>query len=43
MLKDEILLKIEKPARYLGGEVNSVMKEKAKDRHPGCHVLPGCL
>ena len=28
MLKDEILLKIEKPARYLGGEVNSVMKEK---------------
>ena len=35
MLKDEILLKIEKPARYLGGE--------GKDRHPGCHVLPGCL
>ena len=30
MLKDEILLKIEKPARYLGGEVNSVMKEKEK-------------
>lgn len=30
MLKDEILLKIEKPARYIGGEVNSVMKDKAQ-------------
>ena len=28
MLNDEILLKIEKPARYIGGEVNSVMKDK---------------
>lgn len=28
MLKDEILLKIEKPARYIGGEFNSVMKDK---------------
>lgn len=28
MLKDEILLKIEKPARYIGSEVNSIMKEK---------------
>ena len=27
-LDDEILLKIEKPARYIGGEVNSVMKDK---------------
>ncbi len=27
-LKDEILLKIEKPARYIGNEVNSVMKDK---------------
>ena len=26
-LKDEILLKIENPARYIGGEVNSVMKD----------------
>ena len=25
-LSDEILLNIEKPARYIGGEVNSVMK-----------------
>ena len=28
-LNDEILLKIEKPARYIGNEVNSVMKDKA--------------
>ena len=27
-LSDEILLSIEKPARYTGGEVNSVMKDK---------------
>lgn len=29
-LNDEILLKIEKPARYIGGEINSVMKDKEK-------------
>lgn len=29
-LDDEILLKIEKPARYIGNEVNSVMKDKDK-------------
>ncbi len=28
-LSDDILLKIEKPARYIGNEVNSVMKDKA--------------
>ncbi|HJB18385.1 MAG TPA: TIGR03960 family B12-binding radical SAM protein [Candidatus Bariatricus faecipullorum] len=27
-LSDDILLKVEKPARYTGGEVNSVMKDK---------------
>ncbi len=27
-LSDEILLSIEKPARYIGNEVNSVMKDK---------------
>lgn len=27
-LNDEVLLKIEKPARYIGNEVNSVMKDK---------------
>ena len=26
-LSDDILLKIEKPARYIGGEINSVMKD----------------
>lgn len=29
-LNDEILLKIEKPARYIGNEVNSVMKDPQK-------------
>ena len=29
-LNDEILLKIEKPARYIGNEVNSVMKDPKK-------------
>ena len=27
-LSDEILMQVEKPARYIGNEVNSVMKEK---------------
>lgn len=27
-LSDEILLKIDKPARYIGGEVNSIMKDR---------------
>jgi len=27
-LSDEILLQIEKPARYIGNEVNAVMKNK---------------
>lgn len=27
-LSDEILLKVEKPARYIGNEVNAVMKDK---------------
>ena len=29
-LTDDILMKIEKPARYIGNEVNSVMKDKTK-------------
>lgn len=29
-LSDEILLKIEKPARYIGNEVNAVVKDKSK-------------
>ncbi len=27
-LKDEILLRVEKPARYIGNEVNAVVKDK---------------
>lgn len=27
-LSDEILMTVEKPARYIGGEVNAVMKDK---------------
>ena len=30
VLSDDILLNIEKPARYIGGEVNSVMKDKSE-------------
>ena len=29
-LDEEILMQIEKPARYIGNEVNSVMKDKKK-------------
>ncbi len=29
-LSDDVLLKIEKPARYIGGEVNSIVKDKNK-------------
>ena len=27
-LSDEILMKVEKPARYIGNELNSIVKEK---------------
>ena len=41
-LNDEILLKIDKPARYIGNkEVNSVMKDKNKGGYPLRHVLSG--
>ena len=42
-LNDEILLKIEKPARYIGGEYNSVMKDPEKVAIQIRHVFPGCL
>lgn len=29
-LSDEILLSVDKPARYIGNEVNAVMKDKDK-------------
>ena len=28
-LSEEILMQVEKPARYIGNEMNSVMKDKA--------------
>lgn len=39
-LSDEILLRVEKPARYVGGEVNSVMKEKEKVEIRFCMCFP---
>ena len=39
-LNDEILMKIEKPARYIGGEVNSVMKDKEKVDIRFCMCFP---
>ena len=30
MLPDEILLSVEHPERYIGGEINSVMKDKER-------------
>ena len=41
-LSDEILLSVDKAARYIGGEVNSVMKDLKED-HQGRILLPGCL
>ena len=42
-LRDEILLQIDKAARYIGGEVNAVMKNKGFHRYPLCDGIPGCL
>lgn len=39
-LSDEILLQVEKPARYIGGEVNSVVKEKGKIAVRFCMCFP---
>ena len=39
-LNDEILLNIEKPARYIGGEVNSVMKDPAEADIRFCMCFP---
>ena len=39
-LNDEILMKIEKPARYIGGEVNSAMKDKEKVDIRFCMCFP---
>lgn len=42
-LSDEILLSIEKPARYIGNEVNSVMKDKEQVDILRCFLFSGCL
>lgn len=42
-LSDEILMKIDKPARYIGNELNSIKKDKEKVAIRFCHVLPGCI
>lgn len=39
-LSDEILLKIEKPARYIGNEVNSVTKDPDKVDVRFCMCFP---
>ena len=40
-LSDEIFSTIQQPARYIGGEVNMVMKDPSKVDSPVCHVLSG--
>ena len=42
-LSDDILMKIEEPARYIGGEVNAVVKDLSERGYQVCNVLPGCL
>ena len=42
-LSDEILLSVDKAARYIGGEVNSVMKKFRRDRCPCGVLFSGCL
>lgn len=39
-LSDEILMEIEKPARYIGNEVNSVVKDKSKIDVRFCMCFP---
>lgn len=39
-LSDEILMQVEKPARYIGNEVNSVMKQKDKVDIRFCMCFP---
>ena len=39
-LSDEILLKIEKPARYIGNEVNAAMKDKEAVSTRFCMCFP---
>ena len=41
-LSDEILMSVEKPARYTGNEINMV-KRPGIGRCPVLHVFPGCV
>lgn len=38
-LSDEILMKVDKPARYIGNEFNSVMKDTFAGKYTFCDVF----
>lgn len=42
-LSDELLMKVEQPARYLGNEVNAANKDKSKAEVSFCDVFSRCL
>ena len=42
-LPEEVLLQIEQPARYIGNEFNSVVKDKEKVALRGAFLFPDCL
>lgn len=42
-LDDDILLEIEKPARYIGGGGECGDEERGRHRCALCDVFPGCL
>lgn len=39
-LPDEILMQVEKPARYIGNEINAVMKDKSSVDIRFCMCFP---
>ncbi len=42
-LSDQLLLDVEKPARYIGSEVNAIYKEKRICGHQVCPVFSRCV
>ena len=40
---ERILPKVQKPARYTGGEYNAVVKDQGPGGHPVCPLLSGHL
>ena len=42
-LPEEVLLQIEQPARYIGNEFNSVVKDKEKVSPARRIPVPGCV